>query len=316
MMATYTHTPVLLDRVVEMFGPALDHDDALIIDGTVGLGGHAEALLLAYPSSRLLGIDRDPEALEMARQRLAPFGDRVVLAQARFDEMADVARAHFPGVSPRGILLDLGVSSLQLDRVDRGFSYLSDAHLDMRMNPADPVTAKDIVATWSAGELASLFRRFGDEPLAKRYADAIVAARAVEPIETADQLVAILDRATPRSRATRGHVAKRVFQALRIQVNRELEAIENVLPVALDLLAPGGRIIVMSYQSAEDRLVKHAIDQRTRSQSPVDLPIEAKQDRPPFAWISKREGATEDEIATNPRSQSVRLRAAEKLGDS
>ena len=315
-MATYTHIPVLRDRTLELLAPALDYDGALVIDGTLGLGGHAEALLSAFPTVKLLGIDRDPEALQMAAKRLEPFGDRVRLVQARFDEMADQARTHFPGLAPRAILLDLGVSSLQLDNVDRGFSYLSEAQLDMRMNPDDPVSAKDILATWSASDLATLFRRYGDEPLAKRYADAIVSTRETHPIDTADQLVAILDRATPRSRQTRGHVAKRVFQALRVEVNRELEAIERVLPAALDLLAPGGRIVIMSYQSAEDRLVKHAIDQRTRSRSPMGLPVEAPQDRPTFAWLVKREGASEDEIASNPRSQSVRLRAAVKLGDS
>jgi 16S rRNA (cytosine1402-N4)-methyltransferase len=316
MMATYTHIPVLRDRIVDLLAPALVEDGALVIDGTVGLGGHAEALLAAFPTLRLLGIDRDPDALQLTAGRLEPFGDRVRLVQARFDDMADAARTHFPGIAPRGILLDLGVSSMQLDNVDRGFSYLSDAELDMRMNPDDPVSARDILATWSAAELAALFRRYGDEPLAKRYADAIVSSRMKNPIDTADQLVGILDRATPRSRQTRGHVAKRVFQALRIEVNSELEAIERALPIALDMLAPGGRIVVLSYQSAEDRLVKHAIDQRTRSQSPVDLPIEVAKDRPTFSWLVKREGASEDEIASNPRSQSVRLRAAVKLGDS
>jgi 16S rRNA (cytosine1402-N4)-methyltransferase len=316
MMATYQHIPVLQDRCIELLAPALDTEGAVLIDGTLGLGGHTEAFLERFDTLRVLGLDRDQDALDHARARLARFSDRVRFAQVRFDDMAIAMADHFPGVRPAGILLDLGVSSMQLDNPERGFSYLSDATLDMRMNRDDEITAKDILNSWSAADLASLFRRYGDEPLAKRYADAIVTSRAVTPLQTADQLVAILDRATPRSKATRGHVAKRVFQALRIEVNRELESIEAVLPVALDLLAEGGRIVVMSYQSAEDRLVKRAIDQRTRSTSPLDLPVEMDADRATFTWIAKREGASAEEILANPRSQSVRLRAAMKRSES
>ena len=316
MMATYQHIPVMQDRCIELLAPALEVDGAVLIDATLGLGGHTEAFLERFDTLRVLGLDRDRDALDHAQARLARFSDRVRFAQVRFDDM-DIAMAdHFPGVRPAGILLDLGVSSMQLDNPERGFSYLSDATLDMRMNRDDDVTAKDILNSWSAADLASLFRRYGDEPLAKRYANAIVASRDASPLETADQLVAILDRATPRSKATRGHVAKRVFQALRIEVNRELESIEAVLPIALDLLAPGGRIVVMSYQSAEDRLVKRAIDQRTRSTSPLDLPVEMDADRATFTWIAKREGASDEEILANPRSQSVRLRAAMKRSES
>ena len=316
MMATYQHIPVLQERCIELLAPALDTNGAVLIDATLGLGGHSEAFLERFPHLRVLGLDRDAEALRLASDRLVSFSDRVRFAQVRFDDMALAMGEHFPGVRPAGILLDLGVSSMQLDNPERGFSYLSDAELDMRMNRDDDVTARDIVNNWSAADLASLFRRYGDEPLAKRYADAIVRARVTSPLETADQLVAILDRATPRSKATRGHVAKRVFQALRIEVNRELESIEAVLPVALDLLAPGGRIVVMSYQSAEDRLVKRAIDSRTRSTSPLDLPVEMDEDRATYTWLAKREGASEEEMLANPRSQSVRLRAARKVRES
>jgi 16S rRNA (cytosine1402-N4)-methyltransferase len=316
MMATYQHTPVLRDRCIELLAPALGTQGAVLIDGTLGLGGHSEAFLEHFEKLLVLGLDRDADALDHARARLARFADRIRFAQVRFDDMALAMAEHFPGQRPAGILLDLGVSSMQLDDPHRGFSYLSDATLDMRMNRDDDVTAKDIVNSWPLSDLASLFRRYGDEPLAKRYADAIVTARHVAPVETADQLVAILDRATPRSKATRGHVAKRVFQALRIEVNRELESIEAALPVALDLLAPAGRIVVMSYQSAEDRLVKRAIDQRTRSTSPLDLPVEMDRDRATFTWIAKSEGASDEEIRANPRSKSVRLRAAMKRSDS
>ena len=316
MMATFHHIPVLQERCIELLAPALDVDGAVLIDGTLGLGGHSEAFLERFPHLRVLGLDRDGDALRLASDRLAPFSDRVRFAQVRFDDMASAMDEHFAGVRPAGILLDLGVSSMQLDNPERGFSYLSDAELDMRMNRDDEVTARDIVNTWSAADLASLFRRYGDEPLAKRYADAIVSTRTGSPLETADQLVAILDRATPRAKATRGHVAKRVFQALRIEVNRELESIEAVLPIALDLLAPGGRIVVMSYQSAEDRLVKRAIDSRTRSTSPLDLPVEMDEDRATYTWLAKREGASEEEVLANPRSQSVRLRAAMKVREA
>jgi 16S rRNA (cytosine1402-N4)-methyltransferase len=316
MMATYQHVPVLQQRCIELLSPALETDGAVLIDATLGLGGHAEAFLERFDTLRVLGLDRDRDALDHARARLARFSDRIRCAQVRFDDMAKAMAEHFPGERPAGILLDLGVSSMQLDNPERGFSYLSDAVLDMRMNRDDELTARDIVNSWSATDLASLFRRYGDEPLAKRYAQAIVSARQIAPVETADQLVAILDKATPRSKNTRGHVAKRVFQALRIEVNRELESIAAVLPVALDLLAPGGRIVVMSYQSAEDRLVKRAIDQRTRSTAPLDLPVEREMDRATFSWIAKREGASEEEILANPRSQSVRLRAAMKRSDS
>ncbi len=315
MMATYQHIPVMLERCIDLLAPAFDEQGAVLIDGTLGLGGHAEAFLERFDNLHVLGLDRDADALKYAQERLARFSDRVRFAHVRFDDMAIAMEKYFPGQRPAAILLDLGVSSMQLDNPERGFSYLSDATLDMRMNRTDDVTAKDIVNSWSASDLASLFRRYGDEPLAKRYADAIVTARQAVPVESADQLVAILDRATPRSKATRGHVAKRVFQALRIEVNRELESIEAVLPGALDLLAPGGRILVMSYQSAEDRLVKRAIDQRTRSTSPLDLPVEMDQDRATFTWVAKREGAGEEEILANPRSQSVRLRAAMKRSE-
>ena len=316
MMATFQHIPVLRDRCIELLGPAIEHDGAVLIDGTLGLGGHAEAFLEHFDSLRVLGLDRDVDAIDHAKARLARFGDRVRFAHVRYDQMADAMAEAYPGVRPDAILLDLGVSSMQLDSPERGFSYLGNAPLDMRMNQADALSAGDIVNTWSAADLATLFRRYGDEPLAKRYAQAIVAAREAAPINTADQLVNILDRATPRSHTKRGHVAKRVFQALRIEVNKELDSLEALLPAALDLLAPGGRIVVLSYQSAEDRLVKRAIDKRTKSTTPIDLPVEREADRATFSWLVKREGASEEEMHNNSRSQSVRLRAAVKREQS
>lgn len=314
MMTSYTHQPVALQRTLEILSPVLNEPGALAVDATCGLGGHTEALLDTFPGLEVLGIDRDPRALDMSRERLARFGQRVTLVHARYDRIAEVVADHFPGRAPQAILFDLGVSSMQLDDASRGFSYLSQHHLDMRMNPQDDLTAADILRDWSEPELASLFRRYGDEPLAGRYARAIVQAREEAPLERADQLVALLDRVTPRRQATRGHVAKRVFQALRIEVNRELESLELALPRALDVLAPGGRIVVLSYQSAEDRLVKHAINQRTKSQTPIEVPVELARDRATFRWVVKLEGPSEDEVAANPRAASVRLRAAEKEG--
>lgn len=314
MMATPTHTPVALERTVELLAPALARPGALIVDMTLGLGGHAEAILDRFPDAQLLGMDRDTQALEIARGRLAGFGSRVTTVHARYDELPDALESHFPGQCVDAVLLDAGVSSLQLDRSERGFSYLADAALDMRMNPDDQTTAADLVNTLPRGELQTLFQRFGDEPLAARYARAIVTAREEGPFVTTLQLVDVIDRATLGGHPRGGHNAKRVFQALRIAVNRELESLAAALPAALDALCVGGRIVVLSYQSGEDRLVKHDIDAKTRSHAPIDLPIIPESDQPTFRWLVKSpEGPSEEEAQSNPRSRSVRLRAAEKI---
>lgn len=312
MMATYTHTPVMLERSIELLGPALAKPGSLLVDATVGLGGHAEAFLRAFPALSLLGIDRDPAALALSAERLAPFGDRVRLRQARFDEVGTLLDEEFPGRAPQAFLFDLGVSSLHLDDATRGFSYRQDADLDMRMNPDDDLSASDIVNDWTVPELADIFRTYGDEPLAGRYARAIVEAR---PIRTTGELVSVIDRATPAGAPKRGHRAKRVFQALRIAVNAELEAFRRALPEALDRLAEGGRIVILSYHSGEDRIAKHLIHARTVSTTPVGLPVIAKDDQPEFRWVVRGpEYASDSEVAENSRSQSVRLRAAEKRG--
>lgn len=314
MMTTPTHIPVALERTRELLAPALQEPGALVVDMTVGLGGHAEALLELFPHIRLLGIDRDPRALELSRERLVPHSDRLTLVHARYDELADVLSRHYPSTPVRGILLDAGVSSMQLDLPERGFSYMAAGELDMRMNQESGQSAADLINSLTDTELADLFRRYGDEPLATRYARAIVAARADGPIRTTDELVEILDRATPQAHQRRGHSAKRVFQALRIAVNNELDSLEAALPQALDALDVGGRIVVLSYQSGEDRLVKHLIEQRVSVQTPVDLPIVPEADQPTMRWVVKGpESASAAEQESNPRSQSVRLRAAEKI---
>ena len=314
MMTTPTHIPVALERTLELLAPALQEPGALVVDMTVGLGGHAEALLDHFPHIQLLGIDRDPRALALSAERLAPHSDRLTLVHARYDELADVLSQHYPSTPVRGILLDAGVSSMQLDLPERGFSYMAAGELDMRMNQESGRSAADLVNSLSEAELADLFRRYGDEPLALRYARAIVTARADRRITTTDQLVNILDAATPAAHTRRGHSAKRVFQALRVAVNNELESLEAALPQALDALDVGGRIVVLSYQSGEDRLVKHLIERRASVQTPVDVPVVPESDQPTMRWVVKGpESASAAEQETNPRSQSVRLRAAEKI---
>ena len=313
MMTTYEHIPVMRDRVLELLGPALGHEGALLVDGTLGLGGHAEAFLEAFPALRLLGIDRDIEAGNLASLRLAHFSDRFTFHHGRYDTMAAALDHHFPGGEPAGILLDLGVSSLHLDKPERGFSYSVDAPLDMRMDVSDDVTAEGILRTYSVDELADIFRTFGDEKLAGRYARAIVAHRDSSPLRTTAQVVDLLQSATPYALKDRGHPAKRVFQALRMEVNRELESLDAVLPVAMDRLAVGGRIVVMSYHSGEDRQVKKVIRQRSSSTAPLGLPEELPEHRSEFNEITRgAEMATPEERAVNPRSASVRTRAAER----
>lgn len=314
MMATSLHTPVALERTCDLLSPSLGGPDPLAVDMTLGLGGHTEALLRAHPGLHVIGIDRDPEALSHARQRLAEFGSRVSFVHARYDQLSEVLADQQPQRCVNAVVLDAGVSSMQLDEPSRGFSYLHDAPLDMRMNPMDPVDAADLINTLSQSELQRLFQRYGDEPLAARYARAIVQERTRGPVETTGSLVSIIDQATPGGHPRRGHNAKRVFQALRIAVNHELDSLESGLVQALDCLCVGGRIVVLSYQSGEDRLAKHLIDARTRADVPVDVPVVPEAHQPTFTWVVKGpEGPGDQEAAINPRSASLRLRAAERI---
>ena len=312
------HTPVLLDRCVELLAPALQRPGAVLVDATEGMGGHSEALLERFTDIRLIGLDRDTDALRIAGERLARFGDRVTLVHTVYDGIADaVASAGADRVD--GILFDLGVSSLQLDDADRGFAYAQDAPLDMRMDQTVGTTAADIVASYGEGDLRRIFERYGEEKLAGRYARAIIAARAAAPIERSGQLVDILVAATPVAvqREGRGHPAKRVFQALRIEVNAELSVLDRALPAALGTLRVGGRIVVMSYQSLEDRLVKRVFADATASTAPAGLPVELPQHAPRFRLLVKgAELASDDEKARNPRATPVRLRAAERVREA
>lgn len=310
------HTPVLLERCVELLGPALRAPGAVYVDGTLGMGGHSEAFLERFPQARLVGLDRDPDALRIAGERLAPFADRITLVHTVYDGIrsalddAGVARAD-------AILFDLGVSSLQLDEAERGFAYAQDAPLDMRMDPTGGPTAADVLATYAEGDLRRIFERYGEEKLAARYARAIVRARAEAPIERSGRLVDILQDATPAAVKNAGHPAKRVFQALRIEVNGELAALERAIPAALDALAVGGRIVVLSYQSLEDRFVKRLFAEAIASSAPRGLPVELPEHAPRFrALVRGAEQASDEEAERNPRAKPVRLRALEKLREA
>lgn len=309
------HTPVLLERTVELLAPALGRDGAVLVDTTLGMGGHAEAFLERFDNITLVGIDRDPDALAIAEQRLEPFGPRVHLVHAVYDDIARVLRDQgIPRVS--AILFDLGVSSLQLDRVERGFSYSKDAPLDMRMDATGERTAATIVATYSESELRRIFYEYGDEKLAPRYASRIVQRREERPIENSADLVEIIIAATPAAAQRAGHPAKRVFQALRIEVNQELSVLERAIPDAVDALEVGGRMVVLSYQSLEDRIVKRVLQARAKSTAPAGLPVELPEHKPELKLLVRgAELASDDEKSSNPRATPVRLRAVERLRD-
>lgn len=312
------HTPVLLDRCVELLAPALQRDGAVFVDATEGMGGHSEALLERFPQAHLIGLDRDTDALRIAGERLARFGDRVTLIHTVYDGIADAVRST-GRTHVDGILFDLGVSSLQLDEAERGFAYSQDAPLDMRMDQTAETTAADIVATYGEGDLRRIFERYGEEKLAGRYARAIIAARQEAPITRSGRLVEILIAATPIAvqRERSGHPAKRVFQALRIEVNGELAVLERAMPAALGVLPVGGRIVVMSYQSLEDRLVKRVFSEATASTAPKGLPIEPPEHAPKFRLLTKgAELASDEERLRNPRATPVRLRAAERVREA
>lgn len=308
------HTPVLLERCLELISPALRGPRPMHVDATLGLGGHAEAVLAANPSATLVGLDRDPQALARSAQRLARFADRTHLVHAVYDELPDVlARLGLATVDT--VLFDLGVSSMQLDEVARGFSYAHDGPLDMRMDPTRGITAADVVNTYPTAQLARVLRVYGEERFAGRIADAIVRARAREPITSSAHLAALVRDAIPAAaRRTGGHPAKRTFQALRIEVNGELTALDAALPAALEALAIGGRIVVLSYHSLEDRMVKQYFATWARSAAPVELPFEPPGTGPRLRLLTRgAEVPDEAELAANPRSASVRLRAAERI---
>ena len=311
------HVPVLLTRTVELLAPALGRADAVVVDATLGLGGHSAALLERFPGLRLIGLDRDPQALALAGERLAAHTARTTLVHAVYDELVDVLAG--AGVRRvQGVLFDLGVSSLQLDDTGRGFSYAQDAPLDMRMDQNRGVTAAEVVNTYEPGRLARVIEQYGEERFARRIADAIARERDREPFTGTARLADLVRTAIPAAtRRTGGHPAKRTFQALRIEVNGELHALERALPAAVDALAVGGRIVVLSYHSLEDRLVKRTLVAGATSTAPAGLPVVLPEHEPVLKLLT-RGAETPDarEVELNPRAASARLRAAERLRDA
>ncbi len=308
------HASVMLRRCTELLSPALREPGAVTVDATLGMGGHAAELLQQHPGLRLVGIDRDPQALELAGRRLAGFGERVTLVHAVHDALPDV----LDDLGLRtvdAVFFDLGVSSLQLDEVDRGFSYSRDAPLDMRMDPGAPVTAADVLNTYSQGELVRVLREYGEERFAPRIAAAVVRERASEPFTASARLVDLVRANVPAAtRRTGGNPAKRTFQALRIEVNDELRVVERALPAAFERLADDGRLAVLTFHSLEDRIAKNALRRLTESSAPPDLPF-VPAGAGPRAQLLTRGGETagEDELAVNPRAASARLRAVRRL---
>jgi len=313
----HRHVPVLLDRTLELLAPALEGRPAVVVDATLGLGGHSAALLAAHPQLTLVGLDRDPQALEMAGRRLTAYTDRIHLVHVVYDRIAEVLD-ELDLAPVQGILFDLGVSSLQLDADERGFSYSRDADLDMRMDPTRGLTAADVLNTYAPGDLVRILREYGEERFATRIVSAVVKRRAQAPFVRSAELVELLYAAVPAaSRRTGGHPAKRTFQALRIEVNGELEALRGALPAALGSLAVGGRIVVLAYHSLEDRMVKRELAAGAASRTPVDLPMELPGHGPELRLLTRgSEPATDDEIEDNPRAASVRCRAAERIREA
>ena len=315
-MTAPEHVPVLLSRIVELFTPVFTDRDGVLVDATVGLGGHSDALLEAFPRLRLVALDRDPAALEKSAERLARHGDRVDLVHTVYDGLPEALEG-LKIAKADGILFDLGVSSMQLDRAERGFAYSKDSPLDMRMDPTTGFTAADVLNTYAPGELIRILRDYGEERFAQRIVKAVVAAREKEPFTTSGRLVELLYDAVPAAtRRTGGHPAKRTFQALRIEVNAELATLESVLPSAVAALAVGGRIAVLAYHSLEDRLVKQVLAAGAANRAPRDLPVVPAGMGPELRLLTRgadRPGA--DEAASNPRAASARLRAAVRIDE-
>ncbi|MFJ6751900.1 MULTISPECIES: 16S rRNA (cytosine(1402)-N(4))-methyltransferase RsmH [unclassified Streptomyces] len=314
MSSNTRHVPVMLQRCLDMLAPALAEPGATVVDCTLGLGGHSEALLATFPAARLVGLDRDPSALKLAGERLAPYGERATLVHAVYDELPGVLdRLGLPRV--QGVLFDLGVSSMQLDEADRGFAYAQDAPLDMRMDQTTGISAADVLNTYAPGELVRILRAYGEEKQAKRIVEAVVRERAQQPFSNSARLVELIRDALPQAaKRTGGNPAKRTFQALRIEVNGELASVERAIPAAVKSLAVGGRIAVLSYQSLEDRLVKQVFAAGAANTAPAGLPVVPEQYQPRLKLLTRgAELPTEEEVAENRRAAPARLRGAERI---
>nr|WP_274709437.1 16S rRNA (cytosine(1402)-N(4))-methyltransferase RsmH [Streptomyces tubbatahanensis] len=311
------HNPVMLRRTLDLLAPALAEPGATVLDCTLGLGGHSQALLSTFPAARLIGLDRDTAALELAGERLAPYADRATLVHAVYDELPEVLeRLGVPRI--QGVLFDLGVSSLQLDEAERGFAYAQDAPLDMRMDQTTGPGAAEVLNTYAPGDLVRILRTYGEEKQARRIVEAIVREREKEPFTRSARLVELIRDALPQAaKRTGGNPAKRTFQALRIEVNGELAVLERALPAALEALAVGGRMVVMSYHSLEDRLVKRLFAAGAANTAPPGLPVVPEQYQPRLRLLTRgAEQATDEEIAENRRAAPARLRAVQRIREA
>ena len=315
MNAELKHVPVALDRCIELLTPAIiSKANPIFIDCTLGLAGHATAMLAKFSNLHLIGIDRDQAALSIAKTVLSPYSDRINLIHGTYDEIEKIL-ADLNISSVDGILFDLGVSSMQLDEAVRGFSYSQEAPLDMRMDQSAALTAEVVLNTYSHGQLAKLLQRYGEEKFASKIAENIIKARTAGTLKTTKDLAELVKNSIPApARRTGGNPAKRTFQALRIEVNQELAVLERAIPAALKALNVGGRMVVMSYQSLEDRIVKSFFADATQGTTPLGLPVDLPNSAAKFKLLlngSEAAELTEQEI--NPRSQSMRLRAIEKV---
>jgi 16S rRNA (cytosine1402-N4)-methyltransferase len=314
--AAFSHLPVMVREVVELLLPV---PDGLIVDCTVGGAGHAHALLDARPDIRLLGIDRDADAVAAARLRLEPFRDRAQVIAGGFERLAELVEQHGRGDRVMGILMDLGVSSPQLDRPERGFSYRFDAPLDMRMDASQALTAADVVNGYDFEDLVELIARNGEERYARRIAQGIVGAR---PLASTRELVDVIRASIPgAARRRRGHPARRTFQAIRMEVNRELPNLADGLDDSVHVIGPKGRVLVLAYHSLEDRMVKETFADwagaRPETQTLPKLAIPEPQRNPLVRLLTRRPlRPRADEVAANRRAESVRLRAVERLPGS
>ncbi len=316
-VASGKHLPVLLNRCIELLEPSMSQPGAVYVDGTLGMGGHTQGILRAFPQATAIGIDRDPQALELASERLEQFGDRFIPVHATYDQIEEViSDLNISGV--QGILMDLGVSSLQIDEADRGFSYAQDAPLDMRMDTTATLTAAEVLNTYSEQELTRILREYGEERFAAKIARSIVAKRETTPWERSAALVDLVRACIPAAkRQNGGNPAKRTFQALRIEVNGELEVLERALPAAVNSLAIGGRLLIESYHSLEDRLTKREFARGINSSAPPEWPIEPETHKPYLKALTRgAEKADETELEHNPRSAPVRLRAVERIRET
>lgn len=309
-----THVPVMLDQTLAVLGPALNRPEAILVDCTLGAGGHASEALTRFPHLRLLGIDRDPQAMELATTRLAPFGERVRFFLGRYDQLLEALDVW--GVKKvAGVLFDLGLSSMQIDDTQRGFAYAVDAPLTMRMDSdKDELTAADVLNTYSAKDLAHILRKNADETHAGRIARAIVEAREQEPFTRSARLVEVIADAIPAAARTGGHPAKKTFQGLRMEVNSERQSLEEALPQSLSAIDVGGRIAVLSYHSGEDRLVKRAFADAASDHVPRGTVVVPQSLTAQFRLLTRgAEIPTPEEIATNPRAASAKLRGIERI---